>query len=372
MTLMYSAERTALQEAVRKFVAKRTPMSQVRASTTDHRGYNRQTWKQMADELGLAGLSIPEHHDGSGGDVGDLCVAVGELGAGLVPSPIISSTVLVAGCLKALGDEQAAAQWLPRLASAQAVGALAVTEPGSSEWIPRRPATLAVSDGLGHVHIHGTKTVVLDGAQADVYLVSATEQDGQPTICVVPRAAAGVTVIPDDNLDLTRETATVTFERVASTKLQGDAIAALDEVANLANLAMTAHELGAMRTCVEMATEYAKVRYSFGQPIGVNQGVKHRLADMYVDMTLADAALRQACVATEEGDPNAPAQSTAARILAAGAHARVARDTMLLHGGIGFTWEHDAHLFYRGALSDSAILGGRDFQLDRLAAQLGI
>jgi alkylation response protein AidB-like acyl-CoA dehydrogenase len=152
----------------------------------------------------------------------------------------------------------------------------------------------------------------------------------------------------------------------------GDCVAVLDHVADLANLAVASEQAGAIRACIDMTASYAKARYSFGNPIGAYQGVKHRLADMYTDWALADAAVRKAAEASARGSASLPAAAAAARVLSSPAYVNAAKYTMLLHGGIGFTWEHDAHLYYRNAATSNVLLGGPGYQRSRLADKLGV
>jgi alkylation response protein AidB-like acyl-CoA dehydrogenase len=162
-----------------------------------------------------------------------------------------------------------------------------------------------------------------------------------------PRAAQ-----PQRCLDATRSVATATFDRTQAVPVAGDAVAAIDHAADLANLAVAAEQVGAIRACIDMTASYAKTRYSFGNPIGAYQGVKHRIADMYTDWGLAAAA--------------------AARVVSSPAYVNAAKYTMLLHGGIGFTWEHNAHLYYRNAVTSNVLLGGPQYQRSRLADKLGV
>jgi alkylation response protein AidB-like acyl-CoA dehydrogenase len=221
------------------------------------------------------------------------------------------------------------------------------------------------------VTLTGTKTAVINGAEADLLLVQAAGTAGTG-IYLVTRDAAGLTVTPHTCMDATRSVATVTFDHTPAVPVAGDAVAALDRVADLANLAVAAEQSGAMRACVDMTAAYAKSRYSFGNPIGAYQGVKHRLADMYTDWALADAALRKAAEATVNGSASLPAAATAARVLSSPAYVNAAKYTMLLHGGMGFTWEHDAHLYYRNAVTSNVLLGGPQYQRSRLADKLGV
>jgi alkylation response protein AidB-like acyl-CoA dehydrogenase len=214
-------------------------------------------------------------------------------------------------------------------------------------------------------------TLVLNGAQADVLLVPAA---GAETIAIylVDREASGLSREPLTSLDHTRALARIRLDHTPARALSGDAAAALAAATDVANLALAAEQSGAMAACLAMTSEYARLRVAFGQPIGAFQGVKHRLADMETAWELSRAALREAARTADE-DPGAfPAAASVARVLTSGPYFTAAADTIQLHGGIGFTWEHDAHLYYKNALAGKVLLGGPDDQLDRLAATLGM
>ncbi len=362
MTLIDTDDQRDLASSVKRFVSGQAPMSAVRKTIASEQSFDPEVWRRLAQELGVAGLAIPEEYGGAGASWSDLLVAVRELGAGLVPTPLLATSVLATGTLLALDDEDARRTWLPRFAEGTAVGALAVSEGRGREWAVDGSACV-VEDGT----ITGTKTAVLNAVEADVLLVSTAAG-----IFLVERGAPGLTVTPADALDLTQGIATVSLEKTPGRLLAGDAAAALDTVTDLANLVLAAEQAAATKACLDMTTEYAKIRYSFGQPIGIYQGVKHPLADIYTDWALTDAAVRKASESLTEGAATASVDAAVARHLASSGYIEAAKQTMLLHGGIGFTWEHDAHLFYRNAITGNVLLGGPASQQDRIAQKLGV
>jgi alkylation response protein AidB-like acyl-CoA dehydrogenase len=368
--LIDNEDQRALAATIRRFVAERAPLAAVREIAFSGQAYDQSVWRGLAAELGLASLAIPVEHGGDGGTRADLAVVFRELGAGLIPSPLLASAVLAAGTLLAMDDPEAREAWLPPIATGEVVGTLAVSEQGSRSWLPPVPQTTALA-GDGPVTLTGAKTAVVNGAEADFLLVQAMSPAGTG-LYLVRRGADGLSAQPCACLDPTRSVATVTFEATPALPVTGDAVAALDQVADLVNLAVAAGQVGAMRSCIDLTTSYAKTRYSFGNPIGAYQGVKHRLADLYTDWALADAAVRQAAQAGAGGRDSFPAAAAAARVLSSPAYVNAAKYTMLLHGGIGFTWEHDAHLYYRNAVTANVLLGGPEYQQSRLADKLGL
>ncbi|HEY0803831.1 MAG TPA: acyl-CoA dehydrogenase family protein [Pseudonocardiaceae bacterium] len=319
----------------------------------------------MANELGLAALTVPEEYHGVGGTQGDVAAVLRELGAGLVPSPMLGSAVLATSVLVALDDEAARKELLPQLAGGRITGALAVSEPGTRAWLVREPATTASGTGA-EVTLSGTKTAVVNGVDADILLVHASGPAGVG-MYLVTKNASGITVVANDGADPTIGMAIGTFENTPARHLSGDVAAALDTVADRANVAVSALQSGAISTCLAMQTDYAKIRYSFGQPICAYQGVKHKIADLFTAHALADAHLRVATEAADTGAEGASTAITAARVLFNGLHFQAAMQNQLIHGGIGHTWEHDSHWYTKNALALSQLLGDQDFQRDRLA-----
>jgi alkylation response protein AidB-like acyl-CoA dehydrogenase len=355
MALILTFEEEQLGESVRRFVADRSPLPRLRELMSSGQPYDPGVWKQLSAQLGLAGLVVPDKYGGAEAGYAALSVALTELGAGLVPSPLLAVT-LAAGTLLALGDEAAEASLLPGIAS----GELIVT---------------LVSPGLGTIRasggaLTGEVSPVLNGAQAHVLLVPALA-DGVIALFAVDADAAGLDVTPLTSLDHSRSLARVRLNATPGRRLSGDATAALGFAADLANLALGAEQLGGMGACLAMTTEYAKIRVAFGQPIGAFQGVKHRLADTRTAWELAHAALRDAARAADERRRDLPVAASVARVMTSAPYVAAATATIHLHGGIGFTWEHDAHLYYKNAISQQALFGGPGEQLDRLRTMLG-
>ncbi|MCU1684043.1 MAG: Acyl-CoA dehydrogenase [Amycolatopsis sp.] len=370
MSLIYNEDQKSLSQTVKRFVTERSPMPKVREVIDSPDAYSAKTWQGIASELGLAALTVPEEYDGVGGTQSDVAAALRELGAGLVPSPMLSSAILATGVLVALDDEVAKKELLPQLAGGRITGAVAVSEPGARAWIVPEPATTASGTGA-EVTLSGTKTAVVNGVDADILLVHASGPDGVG-LYLVAKNASGVTALASRGADPTIGMATVTFDSTPARHLSGDVAAALDTVADQANVAVSALQSGAIGACLAMQTEYAKIRYSFGQPIGAYQGVKHKIADLYTAHALADAQLRVATDAADTGAEGASAAITAARVLFNDLHFQAAMQNQLLHGGIGHTWEHDSHWYTKNALALSQLLGDQDFQRDRLAEKLGL
>jgi alkylation response protein AidB-like acyl-CoA dehydrogenase len=362
MALILTDEEQALADSVRKFVADRSPLTSLRQLMESGQPYDQDVWKQMTAQLGLAGLAVPEEYGGAGAGVSALSVALTELGAGLVASPLLGS-VLAAEVVLRLSDDAVRADLLPQIASGEVIATLALTSSFGSH--------VAASESGDAVTLTGTVSPVLNGAEASILLIPA-QADGEVAIYLVDGAADGLTRTRLTAVDHSRSLARVSLKGTPARRIAGDAVAALAAAQDLGNLAIASESAGAMRACIDMTSGYAKIRVAFGQPIGAFQAVKHRLADMAKAWELGSAALRDAARAGDEEPDRFGVAASVARVLLSDAYGEASVDTVHLHGGIGFTWEHDAHLYYKNGLSNKVLLGAPGEQLDRLADALGI
>ena len=353
MALILNDDEEQFRDSVRRVVAERSPLSKLRELMSSGQPFDADVWKQLS-ALGLPALIVPAGHGGAEAGYSVLSVGLSELGAGLVASPLLAST-LAAGTLLALGDQAAEDRLLPGIASGELIVTLASGGTGTAR-----------ADGGT---LTGEISPVLNAAQAGVLLVPAVDGD-TTALFEVDAAAPGVQVTPLPALDHSRSLARVRLDGAAARGLDGDAAAALGFAQDLANLALASEQLGAMAACLLMTAEYAKIRIAFGRPIGSFQGVKHRLAELWTTWELAHAALRDAARAADERPAEFSRAATVARIAVSASYVDAAVATVQLHGGIGFTWEHDAHLYQKNAMSQHALFGGPDEQLDRLTALL--
>ena len=362
MTLILTEDELALADSVRRFVADRSPLTSLRQLISSGEPFDADVWKQLSAQLGVAGLAIPEEFGGSGAGRSALSVALVELGAGLVASPLLAS-VLAAEALLRLDDQAAKSELLPKIADGQLIVTLALAS-GSGGKV--------TASGSGDaVTLAGSISPVLNGAEAGLLLVPAENSDGL-AIYLVDGGAAGLARPRLTAVDHSRSLARIVLAGTPARRLTGDAAAALAAAGDLANLGLAAESAGAMKACLEMTSEYAKIRVAFGQPIGAFQAVKHRLADMDKSWELGYAAMRDAARAGDSEPGRFPVAASVARVMLADAYADATVDTVQLHGGIGFTWEHDAHLYYKNGLSNKVLFGPPGEQLDRLADELGI
>lgn len=360
MQLVLSREQRELRSAVRKFLAEHAPPARVRELMGGD-GHDPELWRRLAGELGLTGLVVPEEHGGSGAGHVERAVVLEELGRALAPVPFLASAVLATDVLLALDDVEAQAELLPKLASGELIGAVA--------WDADPMPTATQRDGSWV--LNGRAPQVVSGDIADFVLVHANT--GQGAAWFLVSGSDGVARTPLRTLDPTRRIARLDFTaapaRMLSTK---DPVAALGKARDLAAVALAAEQLGGMERALEMTVEYAKVRVQFGRAIGSYQSVKHGCADMYSAWEQAQSAVRYAAWVADHDSAQLPLAAAMVQVLVAPAYFQVAADTVQLHGGVGYTWEHDAHLYYKRAKTSELLLGTPEQKRARFADVLAI
>ncbi len=358
-----------LREAVREFLAAKSPESAVRAAAET--GYDPAVWDQMARQLRLPGLALPGDYGGDGFGLTELGVVLEEMGAALLCSPFFATVVLAAQALLASGDEAACARYLPGIAAGKVIATLAAAE-RSASWDPAMVTARAERAG-DHWALTGTKSFVIDGATADLVLVLARGTAG-PSLFAVDRGAAGLRAEPMTTLDSTRAMAALTLDRVPAVLVgaEGQGGRLMSRVLDVACVALAAEQAGGARRCLQMSAGYARTRYQFGRPVGSFQAVKHKCADMLVRVELAEATAREAARLADQAAPGFAVAAATAHICCSQAYMFAAAENIQVHGGIGFTWEHPAHLYFRRAKSSELLFGGPAVYHERLLDRLGI
>ncbi|MFI9291492.1 acyl-CoA dehydrogenase family protein [Streptomyces gardneri] len=330
-------------------------------------------WRPLTEQIGVAGLAVPEEYGGAGCGALEVHVVMEELGRELSPVPFLGSAVLTVRALLASGDAAVCAELLPGLASGSVMGALAWAEDGS--WDPAAVRAEASRGPGGGWRITGVKEHVLDGAGADLLLVAARTEAGV-SLFEVPGDGAGVDRKPAVTMDATRGQARLTLAGAEGRLVgaEGDGERVLRQVLDLACAALAAEQVGAAARCLELTVAYAGERVQFGRPIGSFQAVKHRLADAYVLVESARSVALGASFAAAEGVGSAEAArcAAAAKSACSEAFSVVAGEMIQLHGGIGITWEHDAHRYFKRAHGSSRLFGPPAWHRSRLAAGLGL
>ncbi|MBK5219792.1 MAG: acyl-CoA/acyl-ACP dehydrogenase [Thermoleophilia bacterium] len=354
-------EQQAIKATAHGFLAARFKSERMRQIAASEDGVDADGWSQMA-ELGWTGLALPEEWGGQGLGIVELAVLFEELGYALAPSPLLSATV-VGLALSRCGSDDQRDRYLRPLASGERRGTPALWDAGSPA-LPGEFTMEAREDGDGVV-LDGTKTLVLDAAGADFFLVASA--DGRRHL--VEADAEGITVVPEVTIDPTRRLSSVRFDGVrvaAADTLPG---AALDyfPVLHRICVAIAAESTGIAQRTLEMAVEYAKDRQQFGRPIGAYQAVSHRCAQMLLETENSRSAVYGAAWAAD-ADPEAlPLAASMAKAYASDAGWRVPDASIQVHGGIGFTWEHDLHFFLKRGRSNAALFGDAKWHRERVA-----
>ncbi|MGW4420636.1 acyl-CoA dehydrogenase family protein [Streptosporangium sp. NPDC004631] len=371
IVLAYSEEQEQFRDVVRDFLSKVSPESEVRRLMETDEGFDRTVWHRMATDLGLQGLIIPEEYGGSGASFRELGVVLEQMGAALLTAPYLSTSVLATGVLLRCDDDSARADYLPGIASGETVATLAVAEE-SGRWDPEGVETRAVR-GNGRWRLNGTKDFVLDGHVADLVLVAARTASGVGLFAVDTRAG-GVGREPLSTMDQTRKQARLDF-RDAPARLigaEGAAAEVLPVVLDLAAVALAAEQVGGARRCLEMSVAHAGERVQFGRPIGSFQAVKHKCADVLVEVESAQSIVQRALWAASEPGDDLPVLAAMAGSYCSDAYVRAAAENIQIHGAMGFSWEFSAHLYLKRAKSSELLLGSAACHRRRLAGLLGL
>jgi alkylation response protein AidB-like acyl-CoA dehydrogenase len=371
MILGVTAEQEDLRASVRRFLAARAPISAVRELMDTADGMDAGVWRQAGEQLGLQGIAIPEEYGGAGFSFAEQAIVLEELGAALYGGPYLASAVLAAAALLASPDEDARKRYLPGIASGETIATLAFTEEDGS-WEPDAIQLAATSSADGW-RLDGTKSFVLDGHSAHLILVIARSGDGL-SLFAVPADAGGLARTALPTLDQTRKLARLDFAAVPATLLgsAGDGAAVLSRVLDVAAIAQAAEQLGGAQRALDMAVDYIKLRYQFGRPIGSFQAIKHRCADLLMEVESLRSAMQYAAAAVAEDSAEVPVVAALVKAYASDVYFHVTAENIQLHGGIGFTWEHDAHLYFKRAKASELFLGDASYHREHLATRIGL
>ncbi|WP_405530589.1 acyl-CoA/acyl-ACP dehydrogenase [Streptomyces canus] len=371
MDFAFSEEQEELGRTVRAFLTHTSPETETRRLMETPEGFDRALWRRMGTELGLQGLAVPEEYGGAGCGPVEVGVVMEEMGRALLCAPFLASAVLATTTLLRCADEEARKRLLPGLASGELVGTLALTE-DSARW-DAAGVRLTARESNGSWLLTGHKTFVLDGATADVVLTVARTDDGIGVFCV-EGDAAGLTRAPLPTMDPTRRQARLDYQDVPATRLRthGDGWDLVSEVLDRAAVALAAEQVGVASRALDMAVEYAKVRHQFGRPIGSFQAVKHLLADVLLEVESARAAAHYALLASENEDPELSAVASLAKAFCSDACVQATEENIQVHGGIGFTWEHPAHLYLKRAKTSQLLFGDPAYHRELLARRIGM
>jgi alkylation response protein AidB-like acyl-CoA dehydrogenase len=370
MLFEFSDEHDELRRTVRDFLTKEAEEARVRELMADESGFDADLWSRMAAELGIVGLIVDERHGGAGFSNVELAIVMEEMGRALLCAPFLASAVLATSALELAADESVQNELLPPLAAGERVATLAFSE-AANPWNLDGIALEAKDSDGGHT-LTGEKVYVLDGHVAHDILVAA-RVGGELALFHVDAEAKGLSREALPPLDPTRKLANLRFEATPARRISsGDAREGLERAIARTVTALAAEQLGGAQLVLEMATDYAKTRLQFGRPIGSYQAIKHKCANMLVEVELARSAAYNAAFADESDAPAAAMAASMAKSYCSETYYHAANENIQIHGGMGFTWEHNAHLYYKRAKASEVLFGSPTMHRERVAAELGI
>ncbi len=371
MNFAFTEEQEELRNTIRAFLENKSAEDAVREQMETDQGYDPEVWSQMAEQMGLQGLAIPEEYGGSGFSYIELGIVLEEMGRALLCAPFFSSVVLGANTLLQSGDDAAKSEYLPKIAMGETIATLAVTEP-NGRW-DEEGIEMEASGSGSDVTLTGTKSFVIDGHIADLLIVAAKSPAGT-SLYVVDGGASGITRTQLSTMDQTRKQAKIEFEGTPATLLgtEGDGWNVLSTVMDLVAVGLAAEQVGGAQMVLEQAVEYAKVRVQFGRPIGSFQAIKHKCADMLLEVESAKSAAYYGLWCAAEMNDELPSTASLAKAYCSEAYFHAAGENIQIHGGIGFTWEHPAHLYFKRAKSSELLFGDPTYHREQLAQRIGI
>ncbi len=371
MQFAFTEEQDQLRSFVRQFLEEKSSEDTVRELMETDAGYDEAVWSQMAEQLGLQSLVIPEEHGGQGFGWVELVVVLEEMGRSLLCAPFFSTVVLATSALTLTDDADAAGEYLPKIASGELIATVAMTEE-NGRWDETGVTATATQDGDSW-RLSGVKHYVLDGHIAGLIIVAARTAAGV-SLFAVDGDAAGMTRTALATMDQTRKQAKIELADTPARLLGVDGAGwdTMVRVLDRAAVGLAAEQVGGAQFVLDMAVEYAKVRVQFGRPIGSFQAIKHKCADMLLEVESAKSAAYYAAWCAAEDNDELPAMASLAKSYCSEAYFHATAENIQIHGGIGFTWEHPAHLYFKRAKSSELLFGDPTYHRELLAQRIGL
>ncbi|MCP3990504.1 MAG: acyl-CoA/acyl-ACP dehydrogenase [Actinomycetia bacterium] len=370
MNFAFTEEQEQLRQFVRSFLEDKSSEAAVREQMETDDGYDEAVWSQMAGQLGLQSLVIPEEHGGQGFSFVELGVVLEEMGRALLCAPFFSG-LLASQAIIHSGDDAAQAAHLPGIASGETIAALAFTEE-NGKW-DESGVTMEASGSGDSYTLSGVKSFVIDGNTASLIVVAARTAGGV-SLFTVAGDASGLTRESLSTMDQTRKQAKLTFDNTPATLIgaEGAGWATMNTVLDLGAIALAAEQVGGAQFVLDMAVQYAKDRVQFGRPIGSFQAIKHKCADMLLEVESAKSAAYYGLWCAAELNDELPSVASLAKAYCSEAYFHAAAENIQIHGGIGFTWEHPAHLYFKRAKSSELLFGDPAYHREQLAQRIGL
>jgi alkylation response protein AidB-like acyl-CoA dehydrogenase len=370
MRFSFTDEQQEFRSVVRRFLEDKSPTTAVRQLMETDVGYDPKVWRSLTEDLGLTAIHVPEIYGGQGFGISELAIAVEEMGRALFCAPYFASTVLATTAILKAGTDAQKRALLPDVAAGKTIAALAVTEE-NGRWDAGGVTMTATRVGEKY-RLDGIKSFVLDGQTADVIVVVARRPESKDvnglSFFTVGGNAAGLQRRHLEGMDQTRKLARLTFSGVEAELLgeEGAAAGPLESTLDVAAICLANEMVGGAARLHESAIAFANMRVQFGRPIASFQSLKHKAADMLLEVELAKSAAYYAAAAADEGDDELPALASLAKAAASEAYMQTAIHTVQIHGGIGFTWDNDTHLWFKRAKSSEVFLGAPAYHRERL------
>lgn len=368
MSFILTDEQAQFKDMVARFCRDKSPITEVRRLMDTELGYDPAVWTAMSQELGLTGLHVDQAFGGAGFGAVELAIVMEEFGRCLMCAPYFSSAVLCATAVAQYGQTEVGGSLITGLVNGSTIGTLATSETDGA-FLPQTISTTATSTGDGYT-LQGRKQFVTDGVLADVLVVLADSQEGIG-LFVVEGDAPGVTRNLMQTMDATRKLAEIELSNVQAQRLSPPGNINLEEIYNLALVALANEMIGGAQALLDAAVAYTKMRVQFGRTIGSFQAIKHRLADLLLEVESAKSAAYQAAQCLAEG-VDTTEMASLAKASANEAYLNSAIACIQLHGGIGFTWENDSHLWFKRAKSSEVYLGSTREHHERMLQAMGI
>ncbi|MDV6271351.1 acyl-CoA dehydrogenase family protein [Rhodococcus globerulus] len=371
MKFTFSAEQDELRATVHRFLDLKSSEAEVRRLMDTPQGYDIEVWKQISEQLGLVGLAVPEEFGGSGFGYAELTIVFEEMGRALFCGPYFSTVALAINLLLNSDDNAAKAKYLPALAGGEKLATVALAEK-SGLWDQTGVNMHATSTG-GQWILDGEKLYVLDGTVADLILVAARTSAGV-SVFAVTSDTPGLEVEALSTMDQTRKQARIRFESTPAELIgtDGEGWTYISRMLDLAAIALAAEQVGGAQFVLDLAVDYAKTRVQFGKPIGSFQAIKHKCADLLLEVESARSAAYYGGWAADDDSEEVPVVASLAKAYCSEAYLHAAAENIQIHGGIGFTWEHPAHLYFKRAKSSELLFGDPVYHRELLAQRIGI
>ncbi len=379
MNFEFDEQQRELRRTAESFLADNSSSDDVRRAMETERGYDEALWKRIGGELGWPAVIVPESYGGIGLGYVDLIALLEPMGAALLCSPFFSTVCLGANALLAAGTEEQKERYLPAIAAGELTATLALTE-SNGRW-DAEAVTATLSREGDSLILGGTKSYVPDGHTADLLIVAVRTEGSHGTegvsLVAVDADTPGLKRRHTPTMDQTRAQAEIVMDglRIDATALmgaEGEGWSPIRRTLDLAAIALAAEQVGGAERVLDMTVEYAKERVQFGRPIGSFQAIKHKCADMMVEVESARSAAYYAAWAAGAEEPDLSELASLAKSYCSDAYFRAAADAIQIHGGVGFTWEYDAHLFFKRAKSTETFLGSPAYHRERVAKLIGL